>query len=145
VPPKEYVNFGVARLATMERDHRRLERRLACALLLVGVLSYAWWATGFRPFSRGALLATAGAGLVTIALGTRRRLSPPPPRGGVGVSLWGLLAGTLATWELASFIQHPRAQHPTLSSVANRALADHPARALGFVIWLGVGVYLSRR
>ena len=117
----------------------------AVAARAVGVLSYAWLATGFRPFSSGALLATVCAGLVVIGVGTRRRLPPPTPRRGVGASVWGVLAGTLAVWELASFLQHPRAHHPTLSSVANRALADHPARALGFVVWLGVGVVLSRR
>jgi hypothetical protein len=129
----------------MEGDHLRLRRRVARALGAVGVLCYAWLATGFRPFSRGALLATVCAGLVVIALGTRWRLPPPTPRGRVGASLWGVLAGALAAWELASFLQHPRARHPTLSSVANRALADHPPRALGFVLWLGVGVVLSRR
>ena len=126
----------------MDGDHAGLGRRAARG---VGVLSYAWLATGFRPFSSGALFATVCAGLVVIGVGTRRRLPPPTPRRGVGASVWGLLAGTLAVWELASFLQHPRAHHPTLSSMANRALADHPARALGFVVWLGVGVVLSRR
>lgn len=129
----------------MEGDHLGLGRHGARVLVAVGVLAYAWLATELRPFTRGALLATVGAGLVVIALGTRRRLPSPTPRRDVGVILWGVLAGALATWELASFFQHPRAQHPTLSSVANRALADHPARALGFVVWLGVGVVLSRR
>ena len=39
----------------------------------------------------------------------------------------------------------PGASEGALSSLANDVLADHPVRALGFVVWLGTGAVLSRR
>jgi hypothetical protein len=129
----------------MDSDQPRFERHVARGAGAVVACSFAWFATAFQPFTWAALLSTVGAGLVVIAGGTRRRQVPATPHRGVGASLWGVLLGTLAAWEVASFFQHPRADHPTLSSVANRALADHPARAFGFLVWLGVGVVLSRQ
>jgi len=109
------------------------------------VLAVAWVTTGLRPFTAPALVATVGAGLAALALGARRRPSRPPPEQRRGAALWAVSFGVLAAWEFASYLQHPRSQHPTLSSYANTALAHHPVRAAGFVAWLGAGLHLARR
>jgi hypothetical protein len=46
-------------------------------------------------------------------------------------------------WELVSFLQHPRSEHPTLSSLTNALLQSHPARALGLLVWLVAGASLA--
>jgi hypothetical protein len=125
--------------------HLRLGGLIAHAIGVVGVLAYAWWASGLRPFSHAALAATVSAGLVAIAVGARRRMPVLAPRPRAGEWVWRVLLGALAAWELASFLQHPRADHPTLSSLVNGLLGDQPSRALAFLAWLCAGAYLSRR
>lgn len=50
-----------------------------------------------------------------------------------------------AAWEMAAYLQHPRANHPTLSSLANAALDSYPARTAAFVLWLLGAAMLGRR
>lgn len=123
-----------------------VRRRLA-VIVAAGVTgAYAWWTAGLRPFTWPALVAVGVAGVVTIFLGTRRRRlsesrSDYPGR----VLPWGILCAVLAAWELAAYFQQPRADHPTLSSLADQVLDWRPARALAFLAWIAVGVDLSRR
>lgn len=86
------------------------------------------------------------AGVVTILVGTRRR-RPPESRSSYPGSVlpWAVLCALLAAWELAAYFQQPRADHPTLSSLADQVLDWRPAQALAFLAWLAVGVDLSRR
>jgi len=108
--------------------------------LALGLLA-AWWATGLRPFTLPAAAVTIGAGLVALAAGARR---PRPDRSPApGVRLWALLVVALGAWELAAFLQHPRPDHPTLSSLADGVLRYHPARAAAFLAWLGLGAGLG--
>lgn len=65
-----------------------------------------------------------------------------PARGG---SVWLVLAGIAALWELQAFVQHPRREHPTLSSLSNDLLQSQASRALALLIWLAAGVWLARR
>jgi hypothetical protein len=58
---------------------------------------------------------------------------------------WAVLAALAAAWQLAAYLQHPRHDHPTLSSLTNAALDSHAARAASFVAWLAVTVTLVRR
>ena len=58
---------------------------------------------------------------------------------------WVLLAAAAAVWQLAAYVQHPRDDHPTLSSLANAALESHAARTAAFVVWLVTTVALVRR
>jgi hypothetical protein len=58
---------------------------------------------------------------------------------------WAVLAALAAAWQLAAYLQHPRHDHPTLSSLTNAALDSHAARAAAFVAWLAVTVTLVRR
>ena len=109
-------------------------------------MAYAWWAAGLRPFTWPALVAVGVAGAGAIALGTRRRRPARSHTHDARDFLpWGILLALLAAWELAAYIQHPRADHPTLSALADPALDWRPARALAFLAWLAVGAELSRR
>ena len=110
----------------------------------VGVVTYAWWATGRRPFTATATLAVVGAGLVAMTLGSRAAAGPPAcaPIGMIG---WSVLFVGLAGWQLLAFVQDPRSEHPTPSSLLNAALDDHPSRALAFVVWLSVRPGWPRR
>jgi hypothetical protein len=110
-----------------------------------GVFAYAWWATGRRPFTATATLAVVGAGLATMAIGQARR-----PRNDARPALadavgWLVLLVALAGWQLLAYVQEPRAEHPTLSSLTNAALDTHTGRALAFAAWLVGGFQLARR
>jgi hypothetical protein len=127
-------------------EHRSRERTtLVCvtALLCAAAAAYAWWAAGLRPFTWPALVAVAAAGVAAIVVGTRRR-RPGTPRPD-GAVLWVALVALLAAWELAAYVQAPRADHPTLSSLANEVLDWHPLRAVAFLGWVAAGVELARR
>ena len=62
-----------------------------------------------------------------------------------GASVWALLAALMVVWELQAFVQHPRREHPTLSSLSNELLASPTSRALAVLAWLALGVWLARR
>ncbi len=110
------------------------------------VAVYAWWASALRPFSDASLVAVLGGGVAAMAAGAvwlpTVRLRHVPT---LGLLLWLLLVVGLAAWELASYLQHPRSEHPTLSSIANDVLAPHPVRALTFAVWLLGAALLGRR
>ena len=120
-------------------------RSATVALAGSGVAAYAWWATGLRPFTTASTAAVLGAGLVAMAVGSRYRRV-----GGGRVDVrdkvvWASLLGALAAWQLAAYLQHPRSQHPTLSSLTNALLETHPLRAAAFVAWLVAAARLARR
>ena len=114
------------------------------ALILAG---YSWWATALRPFTLPALAATLTGGLLFMIVGSRFRVvsGEPTPASAAGALGWAVLLLLLGAWELAAFVQRPRAEHPTLSHLANMVLDDHPVRALAFLIWLLFAMDLSRR
>lgn len=109
------------------------------------VLAYAWWATGLRPFSGPLTAAIVGAGIVAMAIGHAAVL--PRVTGSVpgSAARWLALIAALAAWQLVAFVQHPRSDHPTLSSLTNLVLDSHPVRALAFGAWLVAGALLARR
>jgi len=121
------------------------ERPAVRAAGAVGVLAYAWWATGRSPFTTTATLAVVGAGLAAMAVG--RALRPPnesrPAR--AGAARWVLILVALAVWQLSAYVQQPRSEHPTLSSLSNAALDSRPGRALAFTAWLVAGARFARR
>lgn len=59
--------------------------------------------------------------------------------------MWAALVGALAAWELAAYQASPRHDHPTLSSIADDITRGHPARAVVFGLWLGLGLHLFAR
>jgi fucose 4-O-acetylase-like acetyltransferase len=113
----------------------------ACAL--VGV--YGWWAVGLPSFSATATLAVVLAGLAAVALGMCRRRPVTPRRPVTTAAPWAVLAAVAAVWQLAAYLQHPRDDHPTLSSLTNAALGSQVARTAAFVAWLLTAWALARR
>lgn len=53
--------------------------------------------------------------------------------------VWAVLAAATALWELQALLQHPRRDHPTLSSLSNDLLESYPVRASAVLLWLGAG------
>jgi glucose-6-phosphate dehydrogenase assembly protein OpcA len=120
--------------------------RVTTALALTpALLVYGWWATSRPPFAATTTVAVVGAGVVSMAVGARDRRPALPPLSVRDVALWSVLLGALAAWQLAAYLQQPRSQHPTLSSLANTMLDTHPARTLAFVAWLAGAARLARR
>jgi hypothetical protein len=117
-------------------------RLLVAAALAPGVAVYAWWAVDRPPFTTGATVAVVGAGLAAMAVRRRPSATQTPKR---GVGAWVVLAGVTAAWQLASFVQSPREDHPTISSIANGLLDDHPTRAAAFALWLLAARALAHR
>jgi hypothetical protein len=120
-------------------------RAVTALAFTVAMVVYGWWATALPPFVATTTVAIVGAGVVAMAVGARERrhrLAPLSPR---HVAVWGVVLGTLAAWQLAAYVQHPRSQHPTLSSLANTMLDTHLARTLAFVAWLVGAARLARR
>jgi hypothetical protein len=113
---------------------------------LAVLVAYAWWAVARPPFSASATAAVLLAGIIAAAAGVS--LEGPRTRlagGGRRVWVWLGLLAVGALWQLAAYLQHPRDEHPTLSSLANGLLDSQPARAAAFVLWLLATAALARR
>ena len=122
---------------------------VALAVPAVLIWPYAWWAVGRPPFSAAAAAAVlvpgvAAAGVVGVARARRDRPGRPPSAA-AGVRRWAGLVALAAAWQLAAYLQHPRHDHPTLSSLANAMLESQAARTAAFVAWLAVTVALVWR
>jgi hypothetical protein len=118
------------------------------ALRLVGAVAagaYAWWAVSRPAFSASATGAVLVAGVAAVAAGARTRRPRRPVAAVRGWGAWAAVAAGTALWQLGAYLQHPREDHPTLSSLANGLLDSHPARAAAFVLWLAGAVHLARR
>jgi hypothetical protein len=111
-----------------------------CAALL----AFAWWATGLRPFTGFAYAVVVGSGVAAMLWGRRRPRPPVRPWPAGGLLVWAGLVLVLAAWQVAAFVQHPRFQHPTLSSLANVALEPRAVRAVAVAVWLVAAARLAR-
>ncbi len=111
------------------------------------LLVFSWWATGLAPFTGVAYAVVVGSGVVAMAWGAARLGPRPPARTwpAAGLLGWVALTAALAGWQVAAFVQHPRADHPTLSSLANTVLEPQPVRALALAGWLVIAARLARR
>ncbi len=122
--------------------------RATVALRVAGaaaVGAYAWWAVARPPFSTAATVAVLLAGAAAVGTGALTRRSRRPARDVPGWGAWAAVAVALALWQLGAYLQQPREDHPTLSSLANALLDSHGARAAAFVVWLLAAVHLARR
>ncbi len=113
---------------------------------LVVLLVYAWWAVARPPFSASATAAVLLAGTLAAALGAlRRRRRRPTLVEARRAWAWAVVLVAGGLWQLAAYLQHPRHEHPTLSSLANALLDSQPARAAAFVLWVLAAAQLARR
>lgn len=92
-------------------------------------------------------MALLAAGAVAILAGARRyprrrRAARTATR---GYAAWAVVGVAAAAWQVAAYLHQSRADHPTLSSLANALLDTQPARAAAFVVWLLVTVQIARR
>jgi hypothetical protein len=114
-------------------------------LASVAVGAHGWWVTGLPPFSAAATVAvlTSGAVVAIASSGARRRTGDAAvtPR---DAAIWGPLAAAVAAWQVSALVRHPRAEHPTLSSLANAVLDPRPVRTLAFLGWLAGMAWLAR-
>jgi hypothetical protein len=112
---------------------------------IVVVFAYGWWAVSLPPFSWQATAAVVGGGAVGLLVGSRRRRRSRGKGPATGVGWWLAVAGAMALWQLVAYVQAPRHEHPTVSSLANALLETQPARATAFVLWVLGGVALAQR
>ena len=97
------------------------ERPAAHAAGAAGVFAYAWWATRRSPFATTATLAVVGAGLVAVSVGQARPPQNESRPARAGAVRWVVVLVALAGWHLLAYVQQPRSEHPTLSSLTNSA------------------------
>jgi hypothetical protein len=124
--------------------HGNWGTRLVAAVCLA---AYAWWVVALAPFSWGATAAVVLAGAAAMAVGARERRGRPSAGEGAtgGMATWAALAAAAGAWQLAAYLQHPRADHPTVSSLTSEVLDSHLARAVAFVVWIVAARGLARR
>ena len=115
--------------------------------LVIGLAAgaYAWWAVGLAPFSAGATLAVVGAGLGVVVTAGRRRRAAGRDVPLAAAAPWIALVLAAAVVQVSAYVQQPRRDHPTLSSLTNELLDSHPARAAAFLAWLALTAALARR
>jgi len=115
------------------------------ALVWLVVCAFAWWAVSLAPFPLVATVVALLAGVTAAAVGAHGRHGARPPAGSRHVGWWAALVAAAATVQLTAYLQHPRDDHPTISSLTNALLDSHAARAVAFVAWLAAMVELARR
>lgn len=104
----------------------------------------AWGATSLQPFTHPALAVTLLTGMAVVVLGSQSRKTHPAALR-TSPTLWIVLIAALALWELIAFVQLPRVDHPTLSSLANQVFDSHLVRATAFAAWVAAGFGIARR
>jgi heme A synthase len=122
----------------------------------MAVVLYAWWATRLETFTAESTGAVVGSGAAAMAWGTWRRMRSDPAaatKDGPGSvagrdrrsTVWLMLLAALAVWQMQAFLQSPREDHPTISSITNSALETETARTAVCAAWI-LGAYrLARR
>jgi hypothetical protein len=132
----------------------RVRRTATWALAAFAIpVSYGWWATGVQTFTTAAYLAVAIPAVVvltaSLVTGRMTERAPSTPatdqRGGSATS--GRSALPLAAIVVAAVVLEivglalggHSSTVPTLSDVADRAIARHLLRAIAFGLWLAIG------
>lgn len=116
--------------------------KVAWAIVLV---AFAVVVASVRSFTWPALVLTAIAGIVVLVLASRRSADAGPITRRQGIGLWAVLAGAVLAWELLAYLQSPRDDHPTISSMLDALEAHRPLRAALFIGWALLGRELARR
>ena len=129
---------------------------VVAALAVVGISVAAAFT---RPFTLAADAAVtlAYAGLAVALVAQRRAAATPgivarrppvtgePRRHGGRWLAWTATLGSAAAFELACYLQGPRAAHPTLSSMLDTLDATHAGRGVTFAAWVLLGWFLVTR
>jgi hypothetical protein len=120
------------------------------AVVIAALAAYAWWAVALPPFSGEAAAAVVLAGAVAMVVGARQRprqRASESPTAAIppGIGRWVVLGAVTAAWQLAAYVQQPRADHPTLSSLTNAVLDSRATRMVAVVLWIVVARGLARR
>jgi hypothetical protein len=120
-------------------------RRWRTAALAVVVAGYAWLGGGFRSFTWQATAATAaGAAAIVIFAWRCRSHRFVVPANRMGLLIWSAWLAAVIGWESWAFAGQPRAQHPTLSSIADALTDTRPGRAAALLAWIVLGWWLAR-
>jgi hypothetical protein len=115
------------------------------AVTVGAVIGYALVAAACRPLTGPALVAVLVVGAPLCWLGVRRGPRHAQPAGAGSAAVWlGLLVLGVA-FELALWLGPDDAAHPTLSTLADPVLSTYPGRVLGYLAWIGSGVWLVSR
>ncbi len=109
------------------------------------VVAYALMAAVCRPLTGAALGAVLVAGAPLFWVGVRRRPRRAAPVGRRSVAVWSGLGVLAALFELGVFLGPDDAAHPTLSTLADPLLSTYPGRVLGYLLWVGAGLWLVSR
>jgi hypothetical protein len=126
-------------------------RRHQMWLLVAGAAAYALGAATPRAFTQPANLLTglpivALAVLVVIRWPLRPRPAAPPRDVAHPYRAWVVLFAALVAWELAEYAARgSRADHPTLSSMADAVDRYYVLKAFVFFLWLYLGAAIVRR
>lgn len=115
--------------------------------LVVAGAGYSWWAAARPPFSLSGHLAVFAPALVVLVLAPRvgaRSRRAEVAGSTLGLVVWAGLVAAVVGFELFNWLQHPREQHPTMSSLINE-VDTLPVRRLMFFLWLGLGWHLARQ
>ncbi len=124
------------------------DRRVRIALL-VAAAAYGWWMTSLPSFSNIGLFAVLVIGVAVIVLGSRVRAARPAGEvHAVGerharIAVWSGLVAAIGVWELVALFNHPRHDHPTISSITDPMQQYHVVRSLFFGAWLALGWALA--
>ena len=107
-----------------------------------------------RPLTVPALVAVLIAGVPLFWYGVRRRpraAQPVVPRraaqpvGRRSAAVWLGIGALAAAYEVGLRLGPNDTAHPTLSTLADPALATYPGRVLAYLVWTGAGVWLVTR
>jgi cation transporter-like permease len=122
-----------------------LDRGRRHAALIAAVVAYALVAALCRPLTYAALGAVLVAGVPLVWIGVRREPRRAVPVGGRSAALWLSLAGLGAAFELGVRLGPDDVAHPTLSTLADPLLSTYPGRVVGYLVWVGAGLWLVSR
>jgi len=122
----------------------RPRRSWRTAALIAAVLGYAWAGGGLRSFSWSAIVSTSLGGLAVLALAWQRNARTATTRvSREGFLTWTTWLAAATGWELWALSEHPRATHPTISSLINIVTETHPGRSVALLAWLALGRWLA--
>jgi hypothetical protein len=106
---------------------------------------YALLAALCRPLTGPALVAVAVVGVPLFCAGVWRRPVSAGPVGGRSAAVWLGLVCVGVAFELGLWLGPNDTDHPTLSTLADPVLNTYAGRVLGYVAWIGSGVWLVTR